>query len=75
MIDIEKILSDQEEEKALDWIVNRKIRAKFWHGKHHTFAILWYQFSFELGYSYDSDDEYPNLITICLGIFSLTIDW
>lgn len=77
MIDLKKILDDQEEsDKFFEYIKNRKRRYYSRDiGKHVRVELLLYQFSFQIGYSFDNDDEFPHLFHITIGIFSLVIDW
>lgn len=76
MIDLKKALDQEEAAQYIDMIMSRKRRYFSRNlGKHIRVEMLTYQFSFQIGYSFDQDDEFPNLFHITVGIFSLNIDW
>lgn len=76
MNDLKKSLDEVAATQYIDKIMSRK-RRYFSRdiGKHIRVEMHTYLFGINLSYSFDEDDEFPNLITLTFGMFSLVIDW
>jgi len=77
MKDLKKILDDQDSaDRFFDYIMSHKKRYYQWNPLPWLrMEMILYQFSFQIGYSYDKDDEQSSIFTIVIGIFALNILW
>jgi len=76
MIDIEKVLQQDDADKFFDYIKNQKRRYYSLDlGKYIRLEMLLYQFSFQAGYSYEKSEEQSHIINFTLGIFAINFMW